>query len=79
MEDARLDSFCSGAKEARRGTVRTIAATSRSVGAAAFVGSSHLYSKQYHERRSRTGNLCELLGKLRLPDRVGPDDDPEPA
>jgi hypothetical protein len=27
MEDARLDSFCSGAKEARRGTVRTIAAT----------------------------------------------------
>jgi response regulator RpfG family c-di-GMP phosphodiesterase len=46
---------------------------------AAFVGVSELDSKEYHERRSRIGKLCELLGKFRLPNRVGGDDDPEPA
>jgi hypothetical protein len=46
---------------------------------AAFIGSSQLDSKEYHERRSRIGKLCELLGKFRLPNRVGRDDDPEPA
>ena len=46
---------------------------------AAFVGSSHLDSKEYHERRSRISKLCGSLGKFRLPNRVGRDDDPEPA
>lgn len=46
---------------------------------AAFVGVSELDSREYHERRSRIGKLCELLGKFRLPNRVGGDDDPEPA
>ena len=46
---------------------------------AAFVGVSELDSKEYHERRSRIGKLCELLGKFRLPNRVGRNDDPEPA
>ena len=46
---------------------------------AAFLGSSNLDSKEYYERRSRIGKLCELLGKFRLPNRAGQDDDPEPA
>ena len=46
---------------------------------AVFVSSSHLDSKEYHERRSCISKLCELLGKFRLPNRVGRDDDPEPA
>jgi hypothetical protein len=46
---------------------------------AAFVGVSELDSKQYHERRLRIGKLRELLGKFTLPNRVGQDDDPQPA
>jgi hypothetical protein len=46
---------------------------------AAFVGVSELDSKEYDERRCRIGKLRELIGKFRLPSRVGRDDDPEPA
>jgi len=46
---------------------------------AAYIGPSHLDSKEHHERRSRIGKLCELLGKFRLPNRAGRDDGPEPA
>jgi hypothetical protein len=47
---------------------------------AAFVGVSQLESKEYRERRTRIGKLCELLGKFRLPpQRVSRDDDPKPA